>query len=129
MADLAREFSKFSLQYGEFLDYHPSQNAAAALLLAINICQSKDCGTLVSNRVTHQEVQALIYRTFESHEKILSGVGADKTSPLQYWLAPIEKLTQLGKEKEVKPAYKTLIRAVNESCFDGELSRDKSLFL
>ena len=34
-------------------------------------------------------------------QKTMYGEEADKTSPLQYWSGPFEKLTRLGKVKDV----------------------------
>ena len=91
----------------EFLDYRPSQNAAAAILLSVNICKSNLAPAACVEKIPEYKISSLIYVTLMIHKDNEANTEEidDSTCPLRIWNKSIEKLTYLKKDSDVKPAY------------------------
>ena len=69
IAELAREYCVFMQRESSFLDYMPSEQAAASLLLAINISKSSVAPIFNLEKISKPEINALIYNTLKIHAK------------------------------------------------------------
>ena len=131
ITSLARDFCRYMLREAKFLRYRPSQLAAAALMLSINICKSNVAHVAGVTKIPNMKM-SIIYETLFIHTEIESGERieerSDNSCPLHIWSNPVEKLTSLKREPDIKPAYKELIESVNEDCYCSKLSTEASLF-
>ena len=67
---MAREFCGYMQRHAEFLNYRPSQNAAAAILLSVNICKSTVAPIAgVEQIVPEYKITSLIYSTLKIHQE------------------------------------------------------------
>jgi len=94
----------------EFLNFKPSEQAAAAYLLAINISRSE-----VAAQVGLKYLPDLIKR---AEQLRFSGPQSQSdTYPLHMWTEYIESLTKIKAETSIKPVYKILVSSLNQKLF------------
>ena len=113
-----------------FLNFRPSQIAAASLLLAINISLSDAAPLVGIKKIQELQMKSLFFETTIYLE--IAGVKIeekDAKCPLRMWNNSIEKLTCVKKVQDVKPVYKSLTEKVNEIWYSEKLLSDPSLFL
>ena len=113
-----------------FLNFRPSQIAAASLLLAINISLSDAAPLVGIKKIQELQMKSLFFETAIYLE--IAGVKIeekDAKCPLRMWNNSIEKLTCVKKVQDVKPVYKSLTEKVNEIWYSEKLLSDPSLFL
>ena len=127
---LAKNYIKFMQRESCFLDFRPSQIAAAALLFAINITQSpvaKVCGV---DNIEDLKLKSLFFGSAIYME--IGGVKVDeedKNCPLRMWNSSVEKLTYVRKSRDIEPCYTQLVEALNREQYKGKLSLDPMLFI
>ena len=84
------------IRESKFLIYRPSQLAAAALMLSINICKSNSAHVAGVTKIPQMKL-SVIYETLFIHTELESGErieeAIDNSSPLHIWSNPMEKLT------------------------------------
>ena len=95
----------------EFLQYKPSQQAAAAFSLAINLATSPNAHKLGLVSLTSVQI-------FQNEE-----IG----NPLHFWTSEISELSKLT-QNDFKAVYKSLIVYVNELFFKGQITNDAALW-
>ena len=115
------------LKHSNFLKYKSSQKAAAALLLSLNINQSKLAPVVGIEKIPESKFANLVYETLKIHKEVNIGKNHG-FHPLYLWNNSIEKLTFLRKEVDVKPTYRALLNSVNDNCYYKKLSNDPTLF-
>ena len=131
VANLARDYCKCMQREALFLDFRPSQNAAASLLLAINVSQSGVAPALGIKRIPPLEMKSLLNEALSVHDELAAGFTAESNAagPITKWNSAIEKLTFLKRDSNVGPAYSALIEYLNESLYKEKLFDDPTLFI
>lgn len=83
---LSHQYCRFMLRDSSFLIYRPSQIAAASLLFAINISQSKVAPLIGINKIEESEMKSLFFET--AIHLGITGVKffeIDTKCPLRMW--------------------------------------------
>ena len=77
------------------------------------------------------KITSLIYVTLMIHSETEANMEEINNTfcPLCIWNKSVENLTSLQKDLDVKPAYSALFESVNKNCYDGQLSKDATLFV
>ena len=118
------------LRKQEFLTYKQSAKAAAAAILAINICLSQTAKVINASRIKRDKLKSLIYVALATHAD--SGVFEEivvADGPLSIWNKQIEELTSVEKTRDIKQIYASLLSSVNTELFQNKLAKDPKLFI
>ena len=102
VCSMARYLCKFTLRFSVFLDFKPSQIAAACLMLALNALGQK----------SKQELGQFETSSAVSDEQALDddiACMSETNCVLSKWSDNISILTKLDRAKDVKTAYSCLI--------------------
>ena len=96
---IAKQYCRFMQREAHFLNYRPSQIAAASLLLAINISVSDVAPLVGIKQIQELQMKSLFFETAIYLE--IAGVKIeekDAKCPLRMWNSSVEKLTCVKKE-------------------------------
>ena len=118
MGFTARQFCKYMQRFARFLSWKPSTQAAAAVLLAVNLNLSQLAPHVGLKHLKGTKVKALV--------KKASANG--KEGPLCLWSAPMTRLTFVEPE-EIAPVYSALMDHLNRYQFSNRLLADAGLWL
>ena len=113
-----------------FLDFRPSQIAAASLLFAINISTSDVAPQINIKKIEALQMKSLFFETAIYME--VAGIKIeekDVKDPLRMWNASLQKLTCIKKDQDIEPVYKSLVEKLNEQWYQNKLDDDPNLFL
>ena len=113
-----------------FLDFRPSQIAAAALLFAINMTQSPIAKVCKVENIEDLKLKSLFFGSAIYME--IGGVKVDEEDdncPLRMWNSSVEKLTYIQKSRDIEPCYAQLVESLNRELYKGKLSLDPLLFI
>ena len=144
----ARQFCKYVQRYGQFLEYKPSQIAAAAIVLSVRLNLSP-VGPSVGLKplrgdVVRQLVARIEYDSMGSAEegrvfqpkrtkKMIGTLPTDDHlrigGPLSLWTPNLAQLTGLSAVGDVSQPYQTLLYHLDTFQFKGKLSEDLSLWV
>ena len=73
--------------------------------------------------------------TISLHSDVLTRSNSETQSvaeeeidlPFTYWNATVQKLTHVKRDESIQPAYKTLVKCLNEVVYDNKLLPDPIL--
>ena len=111
----------------KFLNFLPSQQAAASLMMALNLTQAKniDRTSLKFKHFSSGELTDIFYKQKPSYDiKVGSTTPLNKSSFLEYpicWCKHMEKVTGLNSDTDILPVYLNLVMHANTTLFDGKL--------
>lgn len=118
------------LRSSNYLTLKPSQVAAAAIILAINLSSSD-----LASKVGLQKMQDLNLRSLFS-ESLTNTQGEARKSkvgnvncPLKIWNKMAKRVTTMNINEDLRPAYTKMCTIVNEFELQGQLSTRPDLFL
>ena len=94
ITELAHELSRYTQSNSVFLDFKPSHNAAACLLLAFNLSQSSIADDIGVKKVPELKVKSLLLETQTIHS-MTPKEQIDPQGPLQMWNKSVEELTSV----------------------------------
>ena len=111
-----------------FLNYKPSQIAAASLLLAINLSSSSIVAeTFGFKKFPYPEV--LAEQKLHPTDPASGNSAATLNNPLRLWREEIKQLTLLSPSRDIKDVYTKLIQTINQAEFSDALYADPTLFM
>merc|ERR1712226_55081 len=135
----ARQFVKYMQRYGQFLKYKPSQLAAAAIVLSINLNLSKVGPSVGLKKLRGNQVQRLVQGTLPVNimaeltgaidSKYSSSVAHENNHALSIWTDKIAELTGLDSQTDFAEIYTALLKHLDTYQFKGQLRGDKKLWL
>ena len=105
---LARDFCKVFLKSQNYLKFKPSEIAAAALMISINVFQSSIASELSLKKLKHLMRHAH-FKACTTKED-LKAYG-----PLAEWNAEVEQLTQLKRESGLRQTYTLILDYLNKN--------------
>ena len=125
----ARQYCRFMQREPCFLNFRPSQIAAASLMFAINISQSDIANEIGLKKIDEASFKSLFFET-SIYLEISGKKVQDEESicALRMWSASIEKLTCVKKQQDVAPVYRMLAKKLDEVWYDHKLNGDQKLF-
>ena len=105
-----------------FLNFRPSQIAAASILFAINISLSKVGTAIGVKQIEELALKSLFFET-AIHMEVKGKKVEEKNArcPLRYWNDAVQKLTAIKREADIKPAYKELVERLNRNWYENKL--------
>ena len=112
----------------QFLNYKPSQIAAASLLLAINLSSS----TIVAETFGFKKFpypEVLPEQKLQPTTPLNSNQISMPNNPLRLWREEIKQLTLLSPSRDIKDVYTKLIQTINQAEFSDALYADPTLFM
>ena len=109
-----------------YLNYRPSQIAAASVLCAINISISSITNSLKLTSVNEETLSDLISNTYSTTDHLKA---TSTHHPLRHWNTSIRKLTGISADKLIKPVYIDLIDILDTSVYNSKLQDDQTLFI
>jgi hypothetical protein len=98
-------------------------------MVSLNLCQSDIAPTLGLKKFSSFNLQSLYFENVMNIE--IEGVkqlSQNKDVHLRFWNKHVSQHTQLSAQKDVKPAYRTLVILTNTNDLNGALSADPILF-
>ena len=96
---LSRRYCRYMQRESDFLDFRPSQIAAASLMLALNVSMSKVAPAVGAKRIQQPDLKSLFFETSILME--VSGVKVEESNsscPLRMWNQSVEKITLVKRE-------------------------------
>ena len=105
-----------------FLNFRPSQIAAASILFAINISLSEVASAIGVKKIEELALKSLFFETAIHHE--VAGKKIEEKNakcPLRYWNDSVQKLTALKREADINAAYKELVERLNKNWYENKL--------
>ena len=126
--NFAHHMCMFSQCNDHFLDYKPSQIAAASLLLAINLSSS----TIVADTFGFKKFPYPEVMPEQQLHPTSPNVGNQvntPNNPLRLWIEEIKQLTLLSPSRDIKEVYTKLIQTINTAEFSDALYADPTLFM
>ena len=123
ISQMAGRFSKFALREGQFLDFKPSQIAAACLILACNISYSD-----VAIQIGWNKLQDPHLLSIQKLNQMGVASNYARSGAFRMWDKTVKQLTMLSSSRDIKPAYVALINSLNSKQYNGMLSSDPTLF-
>ena len=126
---LATSFCRSMLRSRSYLSLKPSQVAAAALILAINLSTSELAPKVGISKMQDLNLKSLFFENVIAIE--MDGVrqkSKNEACPLKMWNKVVRRTTQMGIANDLRPAYVTMCTVVNKNDLDGQLSEDPELF-
>ena len=138
----ARQFVKYMQRYGQFLQWKPSQLAAAAIVLSINLNLSKVGPSVGLKALRGDQVQRLVQGTLPVNV-IAELTGAVKqaqkqtpyiktsinSDPLSIWTNKIAELTGLDSHRDFAEIYTALMNHLDTHQFKGQLRSDSNIWI
>lgn len=115
ISSLARAFCKMMLRDSGYLDIKPSQLAASALTLAVNISKSPIAESLGIYPIMDPKLDSLMADNLVSIE--MDGVvqsQPNESCPFKMWTATVLRTTGLSLEVDLRPNYLNLITIVDQ---------------
>lgn len=105
-----------------FLNFRPSQIAAASILFAINVSLSKVASSIGVKKIEELALKSLFFET-AIHMEVAGKKVAEKNakSPLRYWNDSVEKLTAMKRGADINAAYKELVERLNKNWYENKL--------
>lgn len=105
-----------------FLNFRPSQIAAASILLAINISQSKVAPEIGVKQIEEMALKSLFFET-AIHMEVAGKKVEEKNAncPLRYWNDSVQKLTAVKRGADINAAYKELVEKLNKNWYENKL--------
>ena len=135
---VAKGFCKSMLRSRAYLSLKPSQIAAAALILAINVSTSELAGKIGLRKMYDLNLKSLFlengnFGKLDSSAKENGRPSSSSKSkkyvcPLQIWNMVVRKTTELTIAGDLRPAYYQMCAILNEFEFNGLLSDYPDLF-
>ena len=112
LCSMAKYLSRYCLRESIFLDFKPSQVAAACFLLALNAISQKNQRELGSFETCSLDGEDDENEEMLGRENVIKQqMGSDDPScVLHRWTDSICILTKLQRARDIKDAYKTLVR-------------------
>ena len=105
-----------------YLTLKPSQVAAAALILAINISTSDLAPKLGIQKMHDLNLKSLFFENVINIE--MDGVrqkNKNELCPLKIWNKVVRRTTQMSIKKDLKPAYIAMCHVVDNHILNGQL--------
>jgi len=112
----------------EFLEYTPSQQAATALILALNLSHSHVCDSIGLRRVGC-DITTDVTSCADSDVNEFDLKFEETNDPLSVWTNKIKTITQLSAKDHLNHVYAKLISHVDNNHFKGKLSADNKLWI
>lgn len=119
----------------EFLEYTPSQQAAAALILSLNLSYSPISEVIGLKRLGEKftseygkEHHILIDDSMDEINSIFDLKQDDMEEPLAIWSTRMNELTKLSTRFDIAPVYSHLIEHLDMNHFKGKLAADSKLW-
>ena len=124
----ARQFCKYMQRFGQFLSWRPSQIAAAAFMLSINLNLSVVAPQVGLRPLKTSKVDLAVESLISvdsyvvDHRELFSG-------PLRFWSSYVAELTRLDAQRDISALYNTLMNHLDDLQFKGKLKQDSSLWV
>ena len=115
--EMSRKLCRFMMKDERFLDFRPSQIAAASLLLAVNLNQSG----VSSSRIFKQTPDLSSQKSMPYGDTTGLELGGQISGrrrtimPFSLWDKAVEDLTGLNRQNDIKPIYKSLLQQLQQS--------------
>ena len=120
----------------EFLEFTPSQQASAALILSLNLCYSQVSESIGLERLGEkftspygEEFPVVADNDIDELNSIFNLKSDETEDPLTVWSNRMCELTKLSAQDDVAPAYSQLIAHIDSNHFKGKLACDSKLWL
>ena len=127
---LSRRYCRYMQRESKFLDYRPSQIAAASLMLALNVSMSKVAPAVGAKRIQQTDLRNLFFETSILME--VSGVKVEESNsscPLRMWNQSVEKITLVNRKQDIEPVYEKLTNDLNMQWYDNKLRDDQQILI
>lgn len=111
-----------------YLTLKPSQVAAAALILAINISTSDLAPKLGIQKMHDLNLKSLFFENVINIE--MDGVrqkNKNELCPLKIWNKVVRRTTQMSIKKDLRPAYIAMCQVVDNHILNGQLGTHPEL--
>ena len=112
----------------EFLEFTPSQQAATAIILALNLCNSSICESIGLKR-TRCDITTDEGSCADSEMNDCDLNSEESFDPLSIWNRDIKMITQLSTEDHISTIYSSLITHLDQNHFKGKLAEDSKLWI
>ena len=124
----ARQFCKYMQRNHEFLEFTPSQQAATAIILSLNLCQSPVCESIGLKRIGCG-VATDVDSCAESSTNEYDLSSEECFDPLSIWTEQLNSITSLSARDDISIVYSKLITHIDTHHFKGKLAADHKLWI
>ena len=134
----ARQFVKYMMRYGKFLNWKPSQQAAAAFILSINLNLSSIGPSVGLRAFRGKQVQQLVQGALPvnfmaeltgAFQHTISPRSQPVNGPLGIWTEKVAELTGLDRIEDIASAYIALMEHLDTQQFKGQMKNDQKLWI
>lgn len=111
-----------------FLEFTPSQQAATAIILSLNICQSPISESIGLKRVGC-DITTDVGSCADSSTNEYDLNSEESFDPLAIWTEYFHTITQLSAREDISTVYSKLITHIDNHHFKGKLAADSKLWI
>ena len=112
----------------EFLEFTPSQQAATAIILSLNLCQSPICESIGLKRIGC-DITTDVDSCADSSTSEYDLNSEESFDPLSIWTEQLNSITQLSARDDISIIYSNLITHIDNHHFKGKLAADHKLWI